>query len=245
MNQPNAESLLRVWDESHCAHPIMRALNLLDAASPDIGREAWAAAPVGRRDGRLLELYETLFGQQLQTVTRCPRCDQNLESSFATRDIRVQPVTLPAKETLKLRAHGCTIEYRLPNSEDLLQVSAMNDANEARMELLRRCVIAAKVAGKHQGVEHLTAEVVERLTDEMARQDPAADVQIQLSCPACRHAWSACFDIVSYFWSELDDWAQRILADVNVLARAYGWSEREILTLTPTRRRHYLELVRA
>jgi len=45
--------------------------------------------------------------------------------------------------------------------------------------------------------------------------------------------------------AEARDWAQRILADVNVLARAYGWSEREILSLSPTRRRHYLELVQS
>lgn len=245
MNAPSAEDLLRVWEESHRAHPIRRALALLEVASPDIGGGGWAVVPVGQRDVRLVELYETLFGRQLQTVTRCPRCSERLESSFATRDIHVQPVATSAKETLRLRARRYSIEYRLPNSEDLLWVGAMDDADEASMELLRRCVIGAKIAGKDRGVEHLSAEVVERLTDEMAKQDPVADVQVQLSCPACRHVWSACFDIVSYFWSELNDWAQRILADVNVLARVYGWSEREILNLSPTRRRHYLELVRA
>jgi hypothetical protein len=33
------------------------------------------------------------------------------------------------------------------------------------------------------------------------------------------------------------------LLEVHQLARAYGWSERETLALTPRRRRRYLELV--
>ena len=123
MNPPNTESLLRVWDESHNSHPINRALNLLDAAAPGIGRRAWFEAPVGRRDECLLELYEMLFGRQLQTVSRCPRCDETLESSFTTRDIGAHAVVPLGKAMQKLRTHGCCIEYRLPNSDDLLQVS--------------------------------------------------------------------------------------------------------------------------
>lgn len=245
MNVPSAESLLRVWEDSSNAHAIVRALNLLAAASPDIGREVWAVAPIGERDGCLLELYEALFGQRLHTVTHCPRCDLSLESSFATREIRGEPATWPPRGMLMLRAGDYSVEYRLPNSDDLLRVSAMDDADEARIELLRRCIGDSEVAGKRQNAETLPPAVVAHLSATMARQDPAADVQVELSCPACGHTWNACFDIISYFWSELDDWAPRVLADVDMLARTYGWSEREILNLSPTRRRHYLELVRA
>ena len=77
----------------------------------------------------------------------------------------------------------------------------------------------------------------------MARHDPDADVSIAFECPACGAAWLSRFDIVSYFWGELDDWAQRLLAEVHALARAYGWSEAAILALSPTRRRFYLEMV--
>ncbi len=38
MNVPNAEILLRVWDECNSAHPIRRALALLDAAGPMLAR---------------------------------------------------------------------------------------------------------------------------------------------------------------------------------------------------------------
>jgi hypothetical protein len=78
----------------------------------------------------------------------------------------------------------------------------------------------------------------------MQEHDPGADVRIGLSCPACQHGWTLGFDIVSFIWGEIEDWAQRLLADVHVLAQAYGWSERDILALSPTRRQLYLEMVR-
>jgi hypothetical protein len=81
--------------------------------------------------------------------------------------------------------------------------------------------------------------------DAMAQHDPDADVRITLACPACGDRSQAHFDIVSYLWSELDDWAQRVLADVHVLARAYGWSEDAILALSPSRRQIYLEMASA
>ena len=42
-----------------------------------------------------------------------------------------------------------------------------------------------------------------------------------------------------------DAWAQRALSDVHLLATRYGWSEREVLALTPARRARYLAMVSA
>ena len=66
---------------------------------------------------------------------------------------------------------------------------------------------------------------------------------LAVSCASCAHAWRASFDIVAFFWSEIDAWAERVLRDVHRLAAAYGWSEREILGLSAWRRHRYLEMV--
>ena len=42
-------------------------------------------------------------------------------------------------------------------------------------------------------------------------------------------------------WSDLTDWVGRTLTEVHQLARAYGWSEAEILAMSGWRRRWYLE----
>ena len=77
----------------------------------------------------------------------------------------------------------------------------------------------------------------------MAQADPQADVQLALSCPVCGHKWQTAFDIVSFFWSEINAWAARILREVHILAWGYGWREADILALRPWRREVYLEMV--
>lgn len=244
MNAPDAEVLLRVWEDNAGAHPIRRALALLDCAWPEVGGAAWAQAPVGVRDGCLMRLYEILFGEQLHTVTRCPGCGERLESSFRVQDIRVRTPTLPQPGSrLTARCGRYEVSYRLPSSEDLLRLAGDPARQEAA--LLRSCVAGASRDGAVVEADALPPEALTELAAEMARQDPDADVRIGLSCAACRHAWSVGFDIISHFWGELEDWSQRILADVHLLARAYGWGEREILALSPTRRRLYLDMVRA
>jgi hypothetical protein len=76
----------------------------------------------------------------------------------------------------------------------------------------------------------------------MAEADPQADVQLNLSCPQCAAAWSAPFDIEAFLWTEIAAWAGRTLQEVHGLARAYGWREQDILSLSATRRRIYLEM---
>jgi hypothetical protein len=76
----------------------------------------------------------------------------------------------------------------------------------------------------------------------MEEADPLADIQIRLSCPCCEHRWRASFDIVSFIWTEIEVWVRRVVSDVHTLATAYGWSEREILSLSPLRRQMYLEM---
>ena len=57
--------------------------------------------------------------------------------------------------------------------------------------------------------------------------------------------WLESLDIGSFVWHELTAWAQRAMDDVHVLARAYGWSESEVLALSAWRRQRYVELAGA
>lgn len=79
----------------------------------------------------------------------------------------------------------------------------------------------------------------------MGRADPQANIRLSLTCPSCANPWEEGFDITDFFWSEVDAWAPRLLREVHVLAAAHGWSESEILAMTPQRRQIYMELVRA
>jgi hypothetical protein len=49
------------------------------------------------------------------------------------------------------------------------------------------------------------------------------------------------FDIATFFWAEVSAHARRLIRDVHALARAYGWREVEILSMSGWRRERYLE----
>ncbi|NER79334.1 MAG: phage baseplate protein [Leptolyngbya sp. SIO1D8] len=233
--------LLQVWEQGLAQPPVRRALALLAAASPELSSEQLAAFTIGQRDGQLLTLREWTFGSQIESVAQCPHCGETLELSFNVNDIRVNPA-LETASALQLQQAGYQVRYRLPTSQDLAGVSTYQDASEAQETLLARCLLEIlPPAGQPQ--HPLPDEVVDAVIAAMAAQDPQADVELALTCPSCQHQWLAAFDIVTFFWHELNTWARRLLVDVHRLARAYGWSEAEILALSPLRRQFYLEMV--
>jgi hypothetical protein len=77
----------------------------------------------------------------------------------------------------------------------------------------------------------------------MAECDPQAEVLLDLACPACDHRWPLLFDATAYLWAEIAVHARRLLREVHLLARAYGWREADVLALSAARRSYYLDLV--
>ena len=111
--------------------------------------------------------------------------------------------------------------------------------------VLDKCLLrASDPGGAPLCADGLPDAVVTAIADCMALADPQADVQFALECPACGHSWQALFHIASFLWTEIHVWAQRILRDIGQLASAYGWSETDVLALTPTRRKIYVALSR-
>lgn len=70
--------------------------------------------------------------------------------------------------------------------------------------------------------------------------DPALGLSFAMACPDCGAAVEQLFDPAGYFWAEIEDMARRLLHEIAMLARAFGWSEAEILAMSPARRRIYL-----
>lgn len=236
-------ALLQAWERGCDASPGARGLILLTIARPDVALSALAEWPVGQRDAALIGLFERLFGSELAAQAECPRCGTALEMNFPVSAIRAD-VPGPATNRFVLDHEGQCITYRLPTAGDLAALSdvADDDADAATRSnwLVRRCLIETND-------DAVTGEVLQALSAAIATTsasvDPLADVEFQLDCPACALAWQSPFDVVSFLWSELDAWARRMLREIHVLASHYGWSETDIIALTPQRRRHYRELI--
>ena len=240
MSVLTAAALLTAWEQGASQSPIQRALTLLTTTWPDRSTDDWAQASIGQRDGWLLTLREELFGSSLETVAVCPNCGEQLELTFSTQDIRA--VAAVVDDALRVTAGGYEVACHLPTSADLLEI-AQSSTEDGRERLLQRCVQVAQCGDTAVDPATLPTEVAAAVMEAMAKADPQADVQIALSCPACRHGWSMAFDILAYLWSEIEDWARRLLREVHTLAAVYGWSERDILALSARRRRLYLEML--
>jgi hypothetical protein len=242
MRALSAAELLDVWEQGQARSPIDRALLLLAAACPELHAEELAGLPIGQRDAELLRLRVWIFGSPLVSLVTCPQCGERLELSFQVSDVLVPSPAL-GEQPSSLSVGPYNVQFRLPNSRDLAAASASGDLEGGRRLLVGRCVLAAWRGEDDEPAGDLPEEVVAVLAEQMAQADPQGDVRLALSCPACGHKWQAAFDIVSFFWSEIHAWAQRILREVHVLASAYSWREADILAMSPLRRQAYLELV--
>jgi hypothetical protein len=106
---------------------------------------------------------------------------------------------------------GYDLTFRPPDSADLAASVAEADPARRRQRLLERCMEA-----RRDGVSVAPARcppVIAAVDEGMAAADPLADVGLAVSCSSCRHPWRAIFDIVSFFWGEIDAWARRTLRE--------------------------------
>lgn len=249
MHSLSASQLLAVWETGLDQSFIHRALAILVVAYPEMPPETLATLPIGQRDARLLALRAQTFGYRLNSLATCPACGERLELAFDVDDIRVPELPNSreedslSNEAYTLAMDGYAITFRLPNSLDLSALSVLHSSNDPHQQLLTRCILTATYKGKPCPAERLPQKIVQALTTQMSEADPQADVQLDLTCPTCKYTWQAAFDILTYFWAEIHAWAQRILREIHLLASAYGWSEHDILALSPWRRAMYLQMV--
>lgn len=244
MRALSADEILDLWERGLTQGPTTRALSLLAAACPDMPHQKLLALPIGHRDALLLALREALFGPRLEAVAICPQCGQQLELSFSTAELQYDPASEPQKE-VSLDASAYVLQLRPPNSQDVLAATKERDSEQARDTVLRRCLTSVSHREKQVTFDDLPAEVLAAAEEQLAQIDPLADIQINIACSYCDHGWKAAFDVVSFMWAEIEAWVGRVLNEVHTLALAYGWDERSILALSPTRRQIYLDLVGA
>jgi hypothetical protein len=225
----SAAATLELWDAARSLPPVERAVVLAHVDGADA--DEVARLPIGRRDARLLGVHTALGGAALEATAACPHCGAAAE--FALDVDALLARADEAHEPEPLVVDGERLSWRSPDSRDLAASSVAADAAEAERVLLERCV----------GVAQLTDEQRRAVTAAMTAADPLAEVLVDMACPACGETFVADLDVSQFVWSEVRARALGLLRDVDALARAYGWSEEQVLALGDARRSAYLELV--
>lgn len=214
-----------------------------------VGRDRWqrddallgiaAPAPrgLGARNLGLLSVRNTIFNRQWSLRSACPVCATECEFTVDCVSLAEQLGGQPIERSATIEWQGRSLLARAPTIDDLIAIGETDSADAARA-LLARCL---------EGAEDLVIDgpAVEGLERHLEALDPAATITFKLRCVGCTHEWSSLLDVGEALSAELQRAAERTLTEVDALARAYGWTEAEVLQLSPVRRAAYLQLVEA
>jgi T4 bacteriophage base plate protein len=244
MNALTASNIVFAWEAGQGKHALDRALLLLSLAFPTQSVDALSTLTIGQRTRYLLTVRKDTLGPQASCVATCPHCNEKLEFLLNLEALlRSVSAVSAAESALALTVDAFTLQFRLPTSVDLAAVINSADLSTGRALLLERCLLHAEQAGQDISVTDLPEKVVTAIAEAMTEADPLAEIPLALNCIACGENWTSNFDIVSFFWAELEAQARRLFYDVHALASTYGWREADILAMSTTRRQLYLALI--
>jgi hypothetical protein len=267
------ERLLAAWEDGTRCHEVYQPLALLAAALRGTGHRAdpaaLAALPVAERDLLLVRLREATFGPELEVFGRCAACGEPLEFTLRADEVAKGLEAAAGEACVQWTESGRRYRIRLATTDDLAATLTAPDTDAAETLLLARCIEAEDVAAKEVEVE-VEARVGADGTEDVATEDrdtgavpgpassfpasavsrfaelhAAAEIGCAVDCPACATRQVLDLDIGRFMWREVAVAARRLLAEVHLLACAYGWAEQDILALSPARRAAYLELAGA
>jgi hypothetical protein len=232
----SANDYLMLWEQGEALHPVDRALLVLSCALPENSYDTLACLPLGRRDRLLMEVRRAHFGDRIEAHAVCGACAERVEFELSCSALLANTQTADSGSG-KITLNETLLELRCPNSLDLAAAAACMEIQTAEELLLTRCVeqVSPEAAS-------LTPARRAAIAEALSTLDPAAEILIDLICPACGSGSQTLFDINKCLWLEICARALRLLQEVDTLARIYHWSETDILSMNEARRSLYLEM---
>jgi hypothetical protein len=243
MNPLTQADCLVLWESGRTLHPIDQGLLAVQTAFPETRHESVADWPLGRRNRALVQIHCASFGPLLSGWTACRQCGEKLEFEVDANALTEAAPEQPHEAPVSVA--GCN--FRLPTSRDLAALAtlaASPDPTPDAPPLLQQCLLAAPgTDSETTAIPAWTPADLEAIEERLALSDPLAEILLQFDCPVCGESFHEPLDLATFIWSELEARARHLLLDVHTLASAYGWSEPEILALSPARRAAYLDMV--
>lgn len=167
---------------------------------------------------------------RVPAVLRCAACGEAFELDFELAHCRADVDETPIEWTAP---DGQRLPLRLPTAADLQgwRQAAVHDEGRLAAALLAR------------PETELPADWLAPLAEALAERDPFTALQVPAPCPDCGHANAAHIDLQALLLADFAVRQRRLLDDVTTLARAFHWSEAQILDLPAWRRGYYIARV--
>lgn len=238
MMNPRSQTtaLMALWEcgVSDCSASRGEALLRAAGAEP--------AGTLGELNARLLELHQSLFGAEIDLLSTCPGCGTVSQFSCDCEALVPQRAQTDPSASHWLDTDGYRVEFRLPTAGDVGAASARSTPETFPHHLLDRCVLTSTWGDAAVAVHELPAPVLDMVSSRMEQLDPGASLSFALRCPECEARWDAILDVAQLTWQTIQTAAEKLLVEVDALARTYGWTEAEVLSLSPIRRAAYLQM---
>ena len=232
LNLPNGADDLKLVEARGEATEV--AVTLVDALSQ--GAIDTRQLVVTDFEWLLMQMRAERFGQQIALGFVCPHCAARAEIEFriedcleAARPQRVAGVEDDAERSGWRRLGSA--RFRLPTAGD--QVAVLRAFQPAE-ELAELCLDKDARRAPHRA----------RIERVMAAMAPLVSRSLPGACPACGADVLVAFHVASVVVSEWRRAAATAHEEIDLIARAYHWSEAAILALPQPRRRAYAERIR-
>lgn len=157
---------------------------------------------------------------------RCSACGSSFELELPLAACRQAVDDDPLPLAL---ADGRQLQLRLPTAADLQRWRALGSPGDTRL-----------AENLVQPRTPLDAAAVEQIAERLAQHDPFTALQIEAHCPDCGQAHAPDVDLEALLLQHFALRQQRLLDEVATLARAFHWTEAQILALPAWRRAFYL-----
>ena len=229
--------LLAAWDAASAVPDVVRgpmvlaACGMLDTDPLD--------TPLDRLGELALRCLTEAFGAAVDGVATCAACSGTLEltldlTTFAAPGAPGVAGALPGRE-VELGTGQVTV--RVPTVRDLL--AAAPEADPVAV-LVARCV--HDDGGRPVDAVRLTERDLAVLDAVLEELTGAGLTTLRTTCPDCAGEVVAVLDPAALLWNRVGTAAPNLLRDVAQLAAVFGWSEADVLAMSPARRRAYLVL---
>jgi hypothetical protein len=208
---------------------------LRDIAGAAPTPELLRATPVGDRIAALMAVAAATGDGTFSAAVRCPAdgCGENLEVEVTWDEIRTIAETT-AREPFAVEIDGLTFVVRRPEAADQ---DGLARASASGAEPTPRDVVAGLLVDGP--ASELTPERVTAIEAALDERDPLICFTVGIGCPSCGSVADQEIPLVSIGAAVIRRQQARMLDDVHDLARAYGWSEGEILAIPAWRRARY------
>ncbi len=191
--------------------------------------EIWALTLAARVGGLLAVWSDGAAAESLELRLFCPveECGADLEVALpvgALLELAREAEAVPA-----LEADGLTL-LRPTGADQRLWRGAAGDDPEG-------AILASLIRGAPVPVD---LEARATLAERLAEFDPLSCFAVTLGCPDCGAESTLPVDLEAELLARLARVQDRLFAEVDTLARRYGWTDAGILAMPARRRARYL-----